>query len=110
MISLEAIQELADRIAAEFEPQKIILFGSHAEGRAGRDSDVDLLVLMRFKGKGYRKAAEILKRLQPSFPVDLIVRTPAQFKQRIRMGDFFLRDIEEYGKLLYEKDYARVGT
>ena len=40
----EQIQHMARRIAAEFDPDQIILFGSHARGEAGADSDVDLLV------------------------------------------------------------------
>jgi hypothetical protein len=35
-----------------------------------------LLVVMRHKGPGARKAAEILNRVEPEFPADLIVRTP----------------------------------
>ena len=41
----EQIQSLAGRIAEEISPQRIILFGSHAQGTFGPDSDVDLLVI-----------------------------------------------------------------
>lgn len=40
------IEEMVDRIAERFNPEKIILFGSHARGTAGPDSDADLLVVM----------------------------------------------------------------
>lgn len=72
------IRALSRRIAAEFRPERIILFRSHAHGRATMDSDVDLLVVMPFKGKGVHKSIEILNRVVPEFPVDVIVRTPSQ--------------------------------
>ena len=43
MIERSQIQELADRIAKEFNPERIILFGSNASGTPSSDSDVDLL-------------------------------------------------------------------
>ena len=46
----EKIQEMVRRIAARFEPDRIVLFGSHARGDAGPDSDVDLLVIKAVAG------------------------------------------------------------
>jgi predicted nucleotidyltransferase len=40
------IHEMVRRIAVQFRPEKIILFGSHARGDARPDSDVDLLAKM----------------------------------------------------------------
>ena len=109
MVAIERIQELADRIAREFEPEKIILFGSHARGDANEDSDVDLLVILPFEGKSYYKAAEIRWRVSPGFGVDLLVRTPEDVERRLALGDFFVLDIMEEGKVLYESPHARVG-
>jgi predicted nucleotidyltransferase len=102
MITASRIRSLSRRIAEEFRPERIILFGSHATGRARPGSDVDLLVIMPFQGKGARKSAEILNRVEPDFPVDVIVRTPSQVRKRIAMNDFFLRDVVAHGKVLYE--------
>ena len=44
-IPVELLQEITRRLVAEFEPEQIILFGSHAWGIPGDDSDVDLLVI-----------------------------------------------------------------
>ena len=108
MVSFEQIQELADRIAREFKPDKIILFGSYAYGNPTADSDVDLLVVMPVEGKPYRKAAEILTHTRPAFGVDLLVRSPENLKWRIEHEDFFLREVTSKGKLLYEAAYAGV--
>lgn len=109
VVSMDRIQELSGRIVREFNPERVILFGSHARGDAGKYSDVDLLVIMPFEGKSYRKATEIRSKVRPGFPVDLIVRAPAELSQRLAWGDFFLREAVEEGKVLYEADHARVG-
>jgi predicted nucleotidyltransferase len=102
MTSLQNITELAERIAQEFHPEKIILFGSSVVGVAKEDSDVDLLVIMPTGGSGLRKAAEILDKISPRIPVDLIARDPDDVRRRLATNDFFLREVFEKGRLLYE--------
>ena len=102
MITIAKIRALSRRIAAQFNPDRIILFGSRARGRAHADSDVDLLVVMRCNGSGARKAVEILNRVEPEFAVDLIVRTPQEIRRRLAQQDRFLGDIVRRGKVLYE--------
>ena len=104
MITLDQIKEVSNRIASEFSPQRIVLFGSYAEGKPAKDSDVDLLVILPFKGKSVYKSVEMRMKIRPAFPVDLLVRTPDKVKERISMGDIFMRDILEKGKVLYEAD------
>ena len=93
MVDEQSIKELTERIVREFHPQKIILFGSYVTGSAGQDSDVDLLVILPFKEQAIRKSAEILKKVQPRIPVDLLVRTPDYIQRRLQWNDFFLREI-----------------
>jgi uncharacterized protein len=102
MVHLTDIQDLAARIVQAYQPEQIILFGSYAYGTPTADSDVDLLVILPYGGKGTRKAAEILNTVNPAFPVDLLVRTPTQIQQRLNWNDFFLRNILEKGHILYE--------
>ena len=102
------IKKLCEQIAREFHPEKIILFGSHAYGRPGPDSDIDLLVVMPFKGRAVRQAIKIRNRLDTPMAVDLIVRTPRQVSERLAMGDFFIREITEHGTVLYEANHQGV--
>jgi predicted nucleotidyltransferase len=102
MVTKRQIQGFARRIAARCRPQRIILFGSYAYGQPTADSDVDMLVVMPFRGEGYLKAAEIHLALNPAFSVDLLVRTPAQLAKRLRLGHFFLLEVTERGIVLYE--------
>jgi len=100
------IQAVADRIAREFQPERIVLFGSHAEGTAGPHSDVDLLVIMPWDGNPVRASLAIIERLQPAIPVDIIVRTPEDVQRRLAWDDFFLRDILDRGEVLHEAAHA----
>ena len=102
MIDEKSILELRDRIAAEFQPQRIIMFGSYAYGTPAEYSDLDLLVIMRYVGSGLRKAVEILNRVKPRIPVDLVVRTPEEIQERMKANDFFLAEIFSRGRVLYE--------
>jgi uncharacterized protein len=65
--------------------------------------------VLPFEGQAFRKAAEILNSVDPKFSVDLLVRTADEVQQRLEWGDFFLREIVEQGKVLYEAAYAGVG-
>lgn len=96
------IKEFTDRIAKAYNPESIILFGSYAAGNAGRDSDVDLLIILDFEGKAANKAAEIRLKFHPEFPLDILVRTPQKVRERIDLGDCFMKEIIEKGKVLYE--------
>ena len=109
MVDLNRIGEVSRRIAQAFHPDRIVLFGSHARGTAGEDSDVDLLVVMPFEGKAVAKSVEIRLKVRPGFPMDLLVRTPEKVQERLAMGDGFMREILDTGKVLYEADRGRVG-
>jgi len=109
MISRRQIRELSEQIVREFKPDRIILFGSHAYGRPTDDSDLDLLVVMPFRGKDFRQAVRIASRLPAHLPVDVIVRTPETLRRRLDLGDFFLREIIEKGRVLYATPHGGVG-
>ena len=101
MVSMKAIRTLGQRIAHEFHPQRVILFGSHARGTAGADSDVDLLVIASFEGSGFRHSLEILNRLDIRLPVDLIAYRPEDVQRRYTEGDPLIREALDHGKVLY---------
>ena len=102
MPDLQIIHEFNNRLVNEYKPHKVILFGSHAHGTPGPDSNVDILVILSFKEKTAVKSAEILNRMNPRFPIDLLVRTPEQVRDCLDKGDFFMKEIIEKGVVLYE--------
>ena len=103
-IPMKEIRAIAKRIAENFDVEKIILFGSYAYGKPREYSDVDLCVVMDFDNRPFEQRLAIRKTLPISqFSVDLIVRKRDDFRRRIPQGDWFLKDIWEKGKVLYDK-------
>lgn len=103
VVTLTEIQSLADRIVREFDPVQIILFGSYADGTASPDSDVDLLVVLPFEGRNLDKSVEILVKIAPSFPIDLLARKPDDVTMRYKLGDPLIRSAIDYGKILHAR-------
>ncbi|HEY2414642.1 MAG TPA: nucleotidyltransferase domain-containing protein [Pirellulaceae bacterium] len=96
------IQAFVDEVVRRFQPEQVVLFGSYAYGTPDEESDVDLLVVMPHRGHSAQQAAFIRQQVRAGFPLDLIVRSPAKVRQRIKMGDSFLREILSKGKVLHE--------
>lgn len=103
MIQIQSIKKITQQIAKQFDPEKIILFGSHAWGIPTKDSDVDLCILKNTDNT--RHLAEMIDgSLFPRpFPIDVIVYTKEQMQRRQRLGDHFIAKILTDGKLLYDK-------
>ena len=105
---MHVIRRFARQVAERFQPEKIILFGSYAYGTPHADSDVDILVVMPARNE-LDSAVKVRLNVEYYFPLDLLVRTPKNMSWRLAAGDSFLKEIVAKGKVLYEKNYARVG-
>ena len=103
MVAMREIQEFADCIARQFSPERIILFGSYAQGNPGPGSDVDVLVILPFEGKSFWKSLEIINRVDPVFPADVLARRPDDTARRYAEGDPLIREAIDHGKVLYER-------
>ena len=92
------------RIVKRFHPDRVILFGSHARGTAGPDSDVDLLVVMPVTGSRREKVVEIGVALHGfSLSKDIVVTTPEDFAWRKEIPGTVERPAELEGKVLYAR-------
>jgi predicted nucleotidyltransferase len=108
-IPLRVIRALVKHIADKFNPEKIILFGSYAYGKPSKWSDVDLLVVMETPKGELETAMEISKSLPPHwFSIDIIARSQSVVEERIALGDWFLEEITQQGKVMYEQTDRRV--
>jgi len=105
MVDMGSIQAVADRIAREYDPDRIILFGSYAYGSASASSDVDILVVMSFEGGNFRQSMDILNRIAPPFATDLLARKPDDTRRRYELGDPLIREALDKGKVLYERSH-----
>ena len=96
------IDLIVKRIVSKFRPERIILFGSHARGDAGPDSDIDLLVVMAVEGSIREKRLEVRQALHDiPVPVDLIVTTPEDFAWRKDVVGTIEWPAAREGKVLY---------
>ena len=103
----EELARIVRVIAERFDPEKILLFGSRAEGRAAPDSDADLLVVMRSDLPYYDRVSAVLSALWPhDLPLDLLVFTPEE-AEPLRAEPFsFVGEILRTGKVLYQRRAA----
>lgn len=109
-VTRRQIAAVARHIAERFNPEKIILFGSYAYGKPTVESDVDFLVVMNKRLPSPKQEAQISLSFKPyPFPMDILVETPQRIDHRVSLGDPFLTEITERGKILYERNPARVG-
>ena len=91
-------------IVRRFRPERVILFGSHARGTAGPDSDVDLLVVTAVHGSRRRKAAQIGAALHGfRVPKDIVVTTPSAFRWRKDVVGTIERPAVHEGRVLYAR-------
>ena len=97
------LQTAVQRLVAALNPKKIILFGSYAYGQPGPDSDVDLLVVMETDQRPIQRIIAVSELLSPRpFPVDIVVRTPAELVRDLQRVDPFMHEVVEKGRVLYE--------
>ncbi len=100
----EIILSIAQKIQAQYHPDKIILFGSYAHNQATLDSDIDMLIVKKTKERHIDRWVRLKKMAydpKRGIPFSPLVYTPEEIKQRLNMGDDFIREILERGKVLY---------
>jgi predicted nucleotidyltransferase len=104
MIDSNKIDDVVNRIAYGFNPDKIILFGSYAAGSANNDSDIDLLVIKDTDLPKHKRSFDIQKSLRGSMiPMDILVYTQKEFEQEQQNKYSFLSTAIKTSKILYER-------
>jgi predicted nucleotidyltransferase len=100
----EKIQEMVRRIANQFQPEKIYLFGSRARGDNHPDSDVDLLVVMPFQGNRRENRLAIRVAVHDvGISKDIILVTPQEMEIEQFIPGTIPRYVRLEGKLLYDR-------
>jgi predicted nucleotidyltransferase len=100
----EVIFEVAEKIKKGYGPDKIILFGSYAYGVPDKDSDIDLLIIKDTQDRPIDRrvaVARIVSDPKRLIPVQPIVLTPGEVRERLEVGDQFIKEILEKGEVLY---------
>jgi predicted nucleotidyltransferase len=100
-----AIARIVETIVEAKRPQKLVLFGSHAEGKARWDSDIDLLVVMEAEGPPRQRAFEIRRLFKKlPCPMDLVVCTPSEVEYWQDLPSSFISHMLKHGVVLYERE------
>ena len=104
-ITLSLLKEITERLVDEFQPEEIILFGSHAWGTPDKDSDLDLLVIVSDSDLSpVRRAIRAHRRLQGmNVSKDILVRTRAEVERYRHVQASLESQIFEKGSVLYER-------
>lgn len=114
MTGLNYIPLIVEKLI-QTQPEKIILFGSYANGAPTDDSDLDILVVtgentipesFAEKSEIYLRIANAISDIKKVFPVDLIVHTKAMHQKFIELNSLFARELLTNGKVLYERNQA----
>jgi predicted nucleotidyltransferase len=96
------IREIVQQIVERFRPQKVILFGSYAQGKPTQDSDVDLLVVMDTDEQALHAAARISAAIDHPFPLDILVFKPSELKASLERKGVFVTEVMAKGIVLHE--------
>lgn len=105
MVTQNKINKIVKTIANNYSPEKIILFGSYAYGKPAKDSDLDLLVVVKENSQPrYKRAREIRKYLWgiTDIPKDILVYTQDEIDEWKEVKEAFITRVIKKGKVLYE--------
>jgi predicted nucleotidyltransferase len=98
------LQKLIQTLVERIQPEKVVLFGSYANGTATQESDVDLLVILDSDLRRDRRQEAISRALRPRrVPMDILAYTPAEVERCMETPTSFVRHILTTGKVLYDR-------
>jgi predicted nucleotidyltransferase len=99
----EEIQNIVRQLVRLYEPEKIILFGSLAKGKIDQGTDIDLFIIKSDVPElGVDRIRQLDALIRYRLATDFVVYRPEELQQRLRLGDPFVRNILEEGKVLYD--------
>ncbi|MFA5811207.1 MAG: type II toxin-antitoxin system prevent-host-death family antitoxin [bacterium] len=99
----EWISRAVEQIKAQYQPDKIILFGSAAKGEMKDGSDIDLLIIKETDRRKLDRIDEVIDQIDADIPVEVHVFTPKEIAERVRLNDFFVKEILQSGQVIYER-------
>jgi predicted nucleotidyltransferase len=104
------INKIIEKIRLEYKPEKIYVFGSAAQGKINKESDLDLFIIKNTRKSSRKRRQEVSRLLSDrKVPVDILVYTPKEARERQEAGDFFVEDILVNGKLVYAKKQKAIS-
>lgn len=100
-----ALQQELDRVLPilirEYAPEKILVFGSFANGQSAEWSDLDLVVIKNTPQRFFDRLADVINMVKPQVGMDILVYTPAEWETMCATNAFIREEILGKGRLLY---------
>lgn len=98
------------RLLREYDPERVILFGSRARADFDSQSDVDLVIVKDTQKRFLDRIKEVLEIIKPNFEIDLLVYTPEEFSEMLSQGNALLTHVVREGQVIYEKSRGAIET
>lgn len=99
----QEIRQITEVIARNYQPERIVLFGSAARGSFRDGSDVDLMIIKDTSKKPLARVREVVDLLPHSMDVDILVLTPEEWQARKREQHYLIREIERTGQVVFQR-------
>lgn len=99
----KALETVVKSLRDKYHPEKIILFGSLTRKNIAEGSDIDLLIIKETDKNPWERAREVESIVERKVPFDLLVYTPEEIRDRLKINDFFIEEIFEKGEVIYEE-------
>jgi len=95
------VQQIINELVKNYQPEKVIMFGSRVKGKTHEDSDVDLVAIKKTSKNFYDRIEEASGSVDHVLPIDIIVYTPEEFKQMSQESWFVKNEVITRGKVVY---------
>ncbi|MFB3885556.1 MAG: nucleotidyltransferase domain-containing protein [Thermodesulfobacteriota bacterium] len=99
----DELKRIVEVIKREYDPEKIILFGSIAAKKIHEWSDIDLLIIKKTSKRIIERTSEVGRLVQPKVGIDLFIYTPEEYDLLLKERSSFLLSILKSGETVYEK-------
>lgn len=103
-----ALESIANTLIKEYQPEKIILFGSMVNQDIQEWSDLDIAIIKQTNKSFYQRLREVALLCQPSVGVDFLVYTPEEFQHLLaEQNPFVTEEIVNKGKVIYDRQFTK---
>jgi predicted nucleotidyltransferase len=105
MINVPRQDKVAHIIASleEYDPQRVILFGSWARGDEDEYSDLDLVIIKETQERFLDRLEKVYELVKPTFAMDVLVYTPQEFAEMQERENPFIEVVMKEGVVIYER-------
>jgi len=102
----KSIHDIVAKLVHNYQPEKIVLYGSCARSTMHADSDIDMLIIKNTAKKRHidrwMEVRKLTRDANRNISFEPLILTASELQERIEMGDFFIQEIIEEGRVLYE--------